>query len=388
MDAVDHDGSRTLTDSQRDWLRTRMYFRDHRYALAQSTSAEYPQVPKVAETSLLTADRWVPAAPIPLEEIKVAFEPDSRFEGPSDGDALTKCVRPVRAEGSRYPSYSAAMADLDAPAVFQDRSTYRLLEADLSGPPGRLAFGRGTFFDTIDVGESAGHEYAAARLNEHADEPLREAMGTPCDPARRPINVAISSLTVRHDRSRGEASFLLHWRDPAKVGHAGGLYQVVPVGIFQASDDSPWNERNDFSLWRCMIREYAEELLGESEDHGSDHEPIDYDTWPFAARMTQALQAGEVRAYCLGLGVDPLTWATDLLTAVVFDAATFDELFGDLVHRNSEGQLLGPTDDPASAGGIAFNGAEIERFTQREPMQAAGAALLKLAWQHRPVLLS
>lgn len=25
--------------------------------------------------------------------------------------------------------------------------------------------------------------------------------------------------------------FHLHWRDPAKVGHAGGLYQVLPVGV-------------------------------------------------------------------------------------------------------------------------------------------------------------
>ena len=35
--------------------------------------------------------------------------------------------------------------------------------------------------------------------------------------------------------------------------------------------------------------------------------------------MTAALDDGQVRAYVLGLGVDPLTFATDLLAAVVFD---------------------------------------------------------------------
>jgi hypothetical protein len=44
--------------------------------------------------------------------------------------------------------------------------------------------------------------------------------------------VAISTLTLRRSAG-GDASFPLHWRDPAKVTHAGGLYQVIPVGIFQ-----------------------------------------------------------------------------------------------------------------------------------------------------------
>ncbi len=52
---------------------------------------------------------------------------------------------------------------------------------------------------------------------------------------------------------------------PAKVGHASGLYQVIPVGIFQASSDRSWNEQNGFLLWRCLLREFAEELLGQDE---------------------------------------------------------------------------------------------------------------------------
>jgi hypothetical protein len=107
---------------------------------------------------------------------------------------------------------------------------------------------------------------------------LRALIGDPCDLRRRPANLAVSTLTLRHEAASGGASFLLHWRDPAKVGHAGGLYQVIPVGVFQPSGEAAWNERRDFSLWRCVIREFAEELRGRSEDYGSEAGPVDYDS--------------------------------------------------------------------------------------------------------------
>ena len=44
--------------------------------------------------------------------------------------------------------------------------------------------------------------------------------------------------------------------------------------------------------------------------------------------MTGGLADGPVRAWCLGLGTDPLTFAIDLLAVVVIDAPLFDELFG------------------------------------------------------------
>ncbi|MGA9830332.1 MAG: hypothetical protein WBQ71_04365, partial [Trebonia sp.] len=186
------------------------------------------------------------------------------------------------------------------------------------------------------------------------------------------------ALTLRNDRAAGTASFPLHWRDPARVGHAGGMYQVIPVGIFQPSGDAPWNEANDFDLWRGMLREFAEELLGADEDHGSERAPIDYDRWPFARAMTDALRDGRIRAYCLGLGADPLTFALDLLTAVVIDAPLYDELFGELAERNAEGTVLKPR---------PFDEATIDELTTREPVQAAGAALLTLAIAHRGLLL-
>ena len=70
------------------------------------------------------------------------------------------------------------------------------------------------------------------------------------------MNTAITTVTVR--QSAAGSQFLLHWRDPAKVTHAGGLYQVMPVGIFQPADGNPASVRSDLSLWRSMAREFSE----------------------------------------------------------------------------------------------------------------------------------
>ena len=283
----------------------------------------------------------------------------------------------MRPDGTQYDRYSEALADLAAPSELHNLPTYRLLAAELHDAP-RLIFGTGHYFDSVDTGEASAHEHAGVDLGELHTQTLRAAIGDPTDVTRRRANVAVSTLTLRHDRRTGETTMPLHRRDPAKVGHAGGMVQVIPVGVFQPVGPEPWNLINDLSLWRGMLREYAEELLGAPEDYDTTEGPFDYDTWPFGARMTAALDAARVRAYVLGMGVDPLTFATDLLAAVVFDADTYDELFADAVAQNAEGWVL-----PA----VPFTVDQVDRYAGQEPTQAAAAALLRLAWHHRGTLL-
>lgn len=314
-----------------DWAQVRKYLRTHRHELAAGP--------------LLTRPAWVPAAPIPLSTLEITWSA-----------AAPDWALPAASGHPAYPRYSAAMAALDAPTVFENRPTWRLLDADLARPAPRLVFGDGWYFDSIDTGEAAAHEYAAARLD-GSPTPLRDAIGDPTDLLERPANLAVSALTIRQDPAGDQ--FLLHWRDPAKVGHAGGLYQVVPVGVFQSSGP------DDFDLWRFLLREYAEEVLGEPEVSAPD-----YSTWPFAKAMTGALAAGRIQADVLGLGVDPLTFATDLLVRVVVDAPVFDELFGARVAVNDEGAVSTRPFTPDSIAGL--------------PMQAAGADLVRLAFDAGP----
>jgi hypothetical protein len=375
----------TLTASQAGWLRVRSYLQEHRHAVAVEAAGDYPDERRMAGTPLLAAPEWQPAGPVPLHDIELEFihtrgthtrgthtrgtpprTPGRRLSAPAGVEL------PERPDGTRYRCYSEALRDLAAPAVFENRPTYRLVEADLTKP--RLVFTRGRYFDGVDTGEAAAHEYAATRLGArdgHRPAGPLARIADPCDLSRRPANLAITTLTLRFDAATGRASFLLHWRDPAKVGHAGGMYQVIPVGVFQPSSEAPWHEREDFSLWRCMLREFDEELRGRPES------TVDYDAWPFARHMGAALDRGQIRVWCLGLGVDPLTYATDLLTVAVIDSRVFDELFSLAPRRNDEGSVLAAREFAAHV---------IERVVTGEPVQAAGAAVLRLAWRHRDTL--
>jgi hypothetical protein len=367
-----------LTPSERAWLTVRSYLVEHRYDLAVAAAEDYPPDRRMAGTPLLAAPGWQPPAPVPLQDIRLELS-DADPKAPAEAEVTP--LLPWRADGTRYRRYSEAMGTLAAPLVFENRATYRLTGADLTSRAPRLVFADGRYFDGIDTGEAAAHEYAAARLGDPGPGQraagLRERYADPCDLRRRPANLAISTLTLRLDQSSGRASFLLHWRDPAKVGHAGGLYQVIPVGVFQPSGEAPRNRPHDFSLWRCMVREFAEELGGRSEDYDSERAPVDYHSWAFARQLTDALDDGRVRVWCLGLGTDPLTYATDLLTVAVIDSDVFDALFGVTVRRNAEGTILAAREFAAHV---------IDRVVTGEPIQAAGAALLRLAWRHRETL--
>ena len=366
------------TRSERQWLLVNAYLHQNRHDLAVRAADDYPPAARVAATPLLAAPGWRTSAPVPLDGIRLEFRPDAPPPVIGDVADVAPDLLPLRADGTRYRRYCDVIGNLARPAIFVNRGTYRLIEADLAGNDPRLIFTRGRYFDAVDVGGPAAHEYAAARLGLPAGRRLREAIGDPCDLRARSAAMAVCTLTLRHDRGAGTASFPLHWRDPARVGHAGGMYQVIPVGIFQPSGEARWNERNDFDLWRGMLREFAEELRGADEDHGSEAAPIDYDRWPLAVTMTDARNDGRIRAYCLGLGADPLTFAVDLLTVVVIDAPLYDDLFGDLVSGNAEGTVLKPR---------PFDEPTVTELTTRHPFQAAGAALLELAVRHAGVLL-
>ena len=391
------------TPSEARWLRVNAYLTANRHELALRAAGEYPAAARVSGTPLLAGPAWRPPAPVPLQAIRLEFRPDAPPPAVPDLASLAPYVLPDRADGQRYRRFSEVIGALAAPAVFENRPTYRLVSADLADPSGPcLGFGRGRFFDGVDVGGPAGHEYAAWRLGLATGCAFREAIGDPSTAAtlgRRPVALATSALTLRYDRAAGTATFPVHYRDPALVGHAGGMYQVIPVGIFQPSAEMPGNETNDFDLWRGLLREYAEELLGADEDHdahrtpiggpapisdgavvpgAAEPGPIDYSAWPLAKAMTDGLADGSVRAWCVGLGTDPLTFATDLLAVVVIDARLYDELFAATVADNAEGRVISPR---------PFAERPVRDLLSAAPFQAAAEALLTLALTHRDTLL-
>ena len=385
------------------WRRIRRLLNEHRQELAAMAAGLYPDLPRVAGTDLLCWPGWLPATPLDLADLRlgwVSAPPPPAADGTGEAAAH---VLPRSPAGQVYPTYAAAIEALDRPALFENRVCYRLLDAELGGAyqprpdqsrpgpasPPRLRFGPARYFDAVNLGHAVAHELTGAWASsgtppdradlDWAALPLRTSVGDPCALPRRSALTAVTTLTLRRAPG-GAASFLLHWRDPARVNHAGGLYQVMPAGIFQPVSAARAAQRHDLSLWRCMTREFSEELLGGSEEYPTRAGRLDYGRWPFHRELAAAREAGTLRVSCLGLGVDPLTLATDILTVAVFEAGVFDRMFRGLVTENAEGRVV--TEDGSAA--IPFTQASVDRFTGGgEPVQTAGAALLRLAWQHR-----
>jgi hypothetical protein len=376
------------------WREERSYLNGHRHELAVRAQELYPEAWRVERTPLLGRPSWIPESPLFLDQVVVSWQAEVAGGGVTGREPASSGVRPVRATGGQYPSYADSVRELSRPRLFEDRACYRILSVDVCDAAAALGFGLGRYFNVVDICEAAAHEFAAAVREQGgtgvpaiADLPFRSMIGDPTDLARRPMIPAISTLVLRHDRRRSGDEMILHWRDATKVASGGGLYQVTPVGMFQPSSDAAWNEQNDFDLWRSIVRELNEELLGGSENYGSADAPIDYDTWPLYAQLGEARRRGDLRVYWLGLGVDPLTLVTDLLAVAVFDGAFFDRLFGQMARSNEEGELVVTTGATGGTVGLPFTEGCVERFAAAEPMQPAGAALLRLAWRHREVVI-
>ena len=259
--------------SQQHWLRVRGFLNRRRHELSRVAQDLYPRSWRVAGTPLLARPQWRPAAPVPLDLVALAWHPGPQPRGvDGTGPEATAALR-LREDASRFGCYAAALGALNPPRLFEDRACYRLLEATAAPGTASLGFGEGRYFQVINTCEAVAHEYAAAVLAARdparpptLDElPLRSLIGDPTDLGRRPVMTAICTLVLRADHASGRAAMILHWRDPARVASGGGLYQVAPVGVFQPSHDAEWNRANDFSLWRCIVRELAEELLGGGE---------------------------------------------------------------------------------------------------------------------------
>jgi hypothetical protein len=164
-------------------------------------------------------------------------------------------------------------------------------------------------------------------------------------------------------------------------------YGLLPAGEFQPASISPQSLSSDLDIWRNMVREYAEEMLGQPEHDGSGGSPVDYEIWPFYRDMTAARTAGTIRPYVLGIILDALSLNASIATVTVIDDHVFDNLFRDLVTTNPEGDVVGSLDNNKSVHGFRFDQSTVHRLTNNEPLGQTSAACLSLAWQHHRTLL-
>lgn len=256
-----------------------------------------------------------------------------------------------------------------------------------------MTFGLAMYFDKLDLAEAVAHELALAAgaasgtVPPWSEVPLRALVGDPFDLRRRFVVPDIQTLTLRRTRSTGQATFVLHWRDPARVATTGGIYGLVPTGEFQPSTTAGRDRVNDFDLWRNIVREYSEEILGEPERDGSSGALLDYENWDLYRTLQQAREGGRVSVFCLGVGLDALTLAASVLTVAVFDDDVFDAVFANAVRINPEGVLVTAAESSSVSDGLPFTEDTVRRLFRGDTMTSPGACVLDRAWRLHDVIL-
>lgn len=374
--------------SQAEWRRVRKALNGHRSALTRLAARVYPPGALVDDTGLIAGPGWLPDRPVPLDAIGLTYQPVPAAPQLDGTERESAHARPLASITRPYQRYTQAIRDLDHPRLFENRASWRLLDLEWNGGDGasrgRMAFGPTSYFAAVDVNEVVSHETAYVYLDDAGhqlpsdphmrDLPYRRLVGDPFALDRRPVMPAISTLTIR---AGDPPTFILHRRDSRAVTMAGGMLQVIPSGIFQPSSVLPGAVEADFSLWRNIQREYAEELLGWPELDG-DGRPIDYGGEPFAA-MDAARDAAQVRVYCLGVALDALTLVGEILTVAVIDPNVFDAWAQDFVEVNDEGTVVNER--------LPFTERVVAGLVASGRIAPAGGGCLDLAWQHRDHLL-
>jgi transcriptional regulator with XRE-family HTH domain len=382
-----------VESDQTEWRTVRRRLNRSRGALARTAARLYQPETRLGDVPFMARNEWIPGRPLRLEDIDLQWADDAAGTLVTGGEPEASCTLPLRSPGQRFARYTSAIRYIDAPTLFENRPSYRLLDVDLSGDRGHLRFGLGTYFDKLDVSEAVAHELALAegadadQVPPWSDLPMRALIGDPFDLRRRFVMPAIETLTLRRNRKAGDATFLLHWRDPAKVATAAGIYGLIPAGEFQPSSIASWDRKNDFDMWRNVVREYSEEILGEPEHDGRSGEPLDYDAWPLYRSIQKARADGRISVYCLGVGLDALTLTATILTVAVFDEDVFDDLFGNAVQMNAEGVLITVAESSKVSEGLPFDEATVRRLLRDEPMASPGACILDRAWRFRDIVL-
>ena len=378
------------TEEADHWRLVRRTLNRNRSELTAAAASLYWDPERIEGTACITLPTWMPAAPVELGAIELSWLPEAAPPAVRGDDSGSAPCRPPGPGESRYGRYTQAIRALAPPALFENRGSYRLLDLGWDEAGGRMAFGYTTYFDMLDVSEALAHELAAAWLRRSEtgervsmdDLPFRSHVGDLFDLSRRPVLPSINTLTIR--RGPEGDSFFLHRRGSARVAVAGGQSHVIPAGVFQPSGIAPWNMASDFDLWRNMLREYSEELLGNPEHDGSSGEPIDYEAQEPFRTLNEGRRQGKVRPWCLGIGLDPLMPAGEILTVVVIDAEVFDVAFAGMVARNSEGDIF--PSEPGSVG-IAWTSRNIRKVRSDEPLACAAAACIALTWKYRGLIL-
>lgn len=193
---------------------------------------------------------------------------------------------------------------------------------------------------------------------------------------QRCVGIGISTLFIMKDN--GNVTFFKHKRTPGATMEGINTEHVVPAGTFQPREEMPNTKDLDFNIYKNILRELGEELLGREEMEGIKQSHDDITNDEHIKKYHNLFVKKHAKAFFLGWGLDPLTTKAEFLTALVVDIREFRNLFGEPQFKhNWEGAYKS----------FPFDKETIQNFVNGQDTLPAGAGCAYLAWQYREQLL-
>jgi hypothetical protein len=338
----------------------------------------------------ITDPSWVLPEPLELDRLTVKLDesgvapvPEARYEPLHRYWPLDLGNKPL----ARY--HEAVTEFGPPPGIWFDWPAYRLLGAERRADGGvELRVGTTTYWDGFDSWSALQFE-AAHQLREGAalTGPYRRSLGTPFSLDNRNCAIGLSVLTVY--RTRKGAFFYLQRRAPGQVATMGGMAGLIPAGEFQPSSAAYAAVRSDADIWRCIMREFAEEFFGR-KDLNERGPLVDYERETPFRELQRARRNGKVRPYVLDIGFDPVSWKAGIRLVWIFDEDAHQAIFRGMETQSNEGPVEAASlyrIGKKPLEGIPLDEENVNLYVNEDPTITEAARLcIGLTWRHREKL--
>ena len=392
-------------DSEKEFANVYSYLKENRLQMTDMAINYYNNNPKLSSCTspikgvkLLGLPTFIPAAdPIDLQlgacpEIKLT----SRIEQPIRNSLFYSAsylpwsyryVENVELLNRKFvEQYNPP--DTLKPRLF-NAPIYQLVE--FSNSNGQLEFicCRNDYFTYMDTCELLFYDFARViwekfiSKGQNPDATKIKARNLKCkgdisllEYSNRCVGIGVNSIFLMKDRT--DVTFFKHKRTPGATMEAINMEHVVPAGTFQPRRGIPDTPDLDFNIYKNILRELGEELLGKEEMEQIKISPDDItDDYHIAAYHSLFVQ-GYAKAFFLGWGIDPLTTKAEFLTAVVVNMGEFKKRFGEpKFEHNWEGLQYS----------FRFNESVVREFVNGPYTLPAGAGCAQLAWENKDYLI-
>lgn len=318
---------------------------------------------------LLAKKNWVPSKPIPLDKVKLIWNPTK----------IDNIQKEAMLNG--YP-YSALVKQHYPDKVLEDRFIYRLNEVCIVKNVFKLSFSSAQYFDCYNTCMALSHDFCEIETGKSRKySSLSRDKINVFDFSNRFAALGVSTLLIVVNKdNKGKNYFYLHERTSAQLAEAMNTFHVVPAGTFQPDGFNNNYPDRDFDLSRTIKREFAEELLGRKEVEDVIRDEADFLEHSNMNKCRKLFDRG--RLYFMGLGIDPLTTKPELLTCLLIDDSSSD-------NNEADGSLWEKLEDNFEGKRfmVPFSDSNLERYINDEKMLPTGAACLILAKEHFSKLL-